>query len=155
MKRLGRQFSISTLALVAMLMSNAVRADIFKCSDSDGHVTYSNVAARNCKTLTLDPIPAASKSAAKNPTPASFPKVDEATQKARDTDRRRILENELAAEKKAMDEAAKQLAEQESQRLGDERNYQKVLDRLQPYKDKVALHGRNVEAIKKEIANLR
>jgi hypothetical protein len=31
----------------------------------------------------------------------------------------------------------------------------KVQERLQPYKDKVALHQRNVEAIQKEIANLR
>jgi predicted transcriptional regulator len=31
----------------------------------------------------------------------------------------------------------------------------KVQERLQPYKDKVALHQRNVEAIRKEIANLR
>jgi hypothetical protein len=31
----------------------------------------------------------------------------------------------------------------------------KVEERLQPYKDKVALHERNIEAIQKEIANLR
>jgi hypothetical protein len=31
----------------------------------------------------------------------------------------------------------------------------KVQERLQPYKDKVALHQRNIEAIQKEIANLR
>jgi hypothetical protein len=40
-------------------------------------------------------------------------------------------------------------------RSGDEKNYQRVLDRLQPYKDKVALHERNVEALRKEIRNLR
>lgn len=40
-------------------------------------------------------------------------------------------------------------------RSGDERNYQRVLDRLQPFKDKAALHERNIEAIRKEISNLR
>ncbi len=38
-------------------------------------------------------------------------------------------------------------------RSGDERNYQKVLDRLQPYKDEVERHQKNVEALKKEINN--
>ncbi|MGL4408555.1 MAG: DUF4124 domain-containing protein, partial [Zoogloea sp.] len=47
------------------------------------------------------------------------------------------------------------LAEQEAVRYGDERNYQKVLDRLQPYKDKVQMHERNIEALRRELANLR
>ncbi|MCC6658486.1 MAG: DUF4124 domain-containing protein, partial [Rhodocyclaceae bacterium] len=75
--------------------------------------------------------------------------------KARDNDRRKILDQELATEQKMLDEARKALAEQEAVRTGDERNYQRVLDRLQPYKDKVALHERNIEALKKEIGNLR
>jgi hypothetical protein len=81
--------------------------------------------------------------------------VDSGTQKARDTDRRRILEEELATEQRALDGAQKQLTEQEAVRYGDERNYQKVLDRLQPFKDKVHLHERNIEALKREIGNLR
>ena len=112
--------------------------------------------------LSLDPLPATpsapatkGSAAVKNPTPATFPKVDESTQKSRDTDRRRILENELATEQKNMEEAKKQVLEQEAVRTGDERNYQKVLDRIQPFKDKAALHERNIVAIKKEISNLR
>ncbi len=157
MKRPGLHFSTLPLVLAASLAAAPARADIFKCTDSDGHITYSNVATKNCKTLTLDPIPSApaAKSTSKSPSPANFPKVDETTQKARDTDRRRILENELATEQKSLDEAKKQLAEQEEIRTGDERNYQKVLDRLQPFKDRVALHERNIAAIRKEIANLR
>ena len=63
--------------------------------------------------------------------------------------------NELAAEEASLLEARKNLEEQESIRLGDERNYQKKLDRVQPFKDKVALHERNIEALRKEIGNLR
>ena len=55
----------------------------------------------------------------------------------------------------AMDEFKKELAEQEAVRQGDERNYQRVLDRLQPYKDRVALHERNVDSLKRELGNLR
>ena len=66
-----------------------------------------------------------------------------------------MLEKELLAEETALAEARKALAEQEAIRLGNERNYQKVLDRLQPYKDKVELHQRNVDALKKEIGSLK
>jgi len=87
--------------------------------------------------------------------------VDDQTQKSRDTDRRRILESELAAQQANADQAKQELAEQEATVLPNERmqggaiSGGKVQERLQPYKDKVALHQRNVEAIRKEISNLR
>lgn len=148
--------SIFSLLLLAIFAASA-RADIYKCTDAEGHVTYSNVATAKCKKLNLDPVNTAPppREAAKSPTPATFPKVDDSTQKARDTDRRRILESELASEQKNLEQAKKELAEQEAVRSGDEKNYQRVLDRLQPFKDRVALHERNLEAIRKEIANLR
>jgi hypothetical protein len=148
----------SHCSIFLLLMSVSVaQADIYKCTDADGHVTYSNVSTNKCKKLNLDPVNTApaSKAAPRTPTPAAFPKVDDNTQRSRDTDRRRILESELAAEQVNLEQAKKELAEQEAVRSGDEKNFQKVLDRLQPYKDKVALHERNLEAIRKEIANLR
>ncbi|HRG72082.1 MAG TPA: DUF4124 domain-containing protein, partial [Thauera aminoaromatica] len=39
--------------------------------------------------------------------------------------------------------------------LGDERNYQKVLERVRPFKDRVELHKRNVDALRREISGLR
>lgn len=137
-------------------------ADIFKCVSSEGHVTYSNIGDKRCKRLSFDTpaaAPAASstpaKPAARAPTPQNFPKVDESAQRARDSDRRRILEGELDAEQKNLDQAKKDLADQEAVRYGNERNYQKVIDRLQPFKDRVALHERNIEAIRAELSRLR
>ena len=145
-----------------LVTASPVLADIFKCVGADGHVTYSNMGDKNCKRLSLTPVPAsassaapAAKPAAKAPTPAGFPKVEESAQKSRDGDRRRILEGELAAEQNNLEQAKKELAEQEAVRLGGERNYQKVIDRLQPFKDKVALHERNIEAIQSELSRLR
>ena len=84
-----------------------------------------------------------------------FPKVDGETQKKRDDERRRILETELANEQQQLEEAKQKLAEQEAVRTGDERNYQRFLDRVQPFRDTVANHERNIEAIRREISNLK
>jgi hypothetical protein len=81
--------------------------------------------------------------------------VDGETQKKRDNARRRILEEELAQEESLLAEAKQQLAQQEAVRLGDERNYQKYLDRVQPFKNAVALHEKNVAALRQELANQR
>ena len=142
-----------------LLTPSAVLADVYKCVDDDGHVTYTNAkpsSKAKCTALSRDQRVSTVPGRASNaPSPSGFPKVDADTQKARDNDRRKILDQELATEQKMLDEARKALAEQEAVRTGDERNYQRVLDRLQPYKDKVALHERNIEALKKEIGNLR
>lgn len=134
-------------------------ADVYKCVGDDGHVTYTNTkpaAKVKCTMLSRDQrVSTVPGRAANTPSPAGFPKVDGDTQKARDNDRRKILEQELATEQKNLGEAKKELAEQEAVRTGDERNYQRVIERLQPFKDKVALHERNLEALKKEISNLR
>lgn len=155
--------------LFVLCLSSPLRADIFKCVDEAGHVTYTNSKGpgKGCSVLSRDqavssvPGPSARPSGAAAPSGGaglgggSFPRVDPGTQKARDSDRRRILEDELASEQRALEQAQKELAEQEAVRYGDERNYQKVLDRLQPFKDKVQIHERNIEALRREISNLR
>jgi phage shock protein A len=68
--------------------------------------------------------------------------------------KRRILEQELTDETSQLAQAKEQLAAQEAIRNGNERNYQRFLERVQPYRDAVATHERNLEALKREIANL-
>jgi hypothetical protein len=149
-------------AALATGLIGTCHADIYKCTDAAGHVTYTNQKSpdKGCALLSKDQavstVPGSRPSAKpESGTPAGFPKVDSDTQKRRDTDRRKILEQELSSEQQSLEQAKKDLADQEAQRFGDEKNYQRVLDRLQPYKDKVALHERNVDALKKEIGNLK
>jgi hypothetical protein len=129
--------------------------------DADGRITYSNVTdapPKNSKKIRCfrEEKPVATTSAPPQVRSGSdFPRVDSDTQRKRDDDRRTILEQELAAEQEQLAEARTQLEEQESVRLGNERNYQRFLDRVQPFKDAVANHERNVKAIQREISNLR
>ena len=160
-------------ACVVALQAHAAGNVMYECTDANGGKQFTNVPdnPKACKALnipmtnTAPPSPGAPPQGtagrvsparpAATPTPAGFPRVDRETQANRDNDRRRILENELANEQKMLDDAKRELAAQESQRLGDERNYQRVLDRLEPFKKKVKQHEDNVAAIRREIASVR
>lgn len=150
--------------LVLLGFSGAVRADIWECVDSSGNKRFTNVKAEaaGCKPMNLPPVssvpsprPAAKPGVKPQTAAGSFPKVDAPTQQQRDGERRRILEQEMAGEQKLLDQAKKDLAEQESTRLGSERNYQRVLERLEPYKKKVSLHENNITNLRKELSSLR
>ncbi len=149
------------LLFALLLGTGFARADtLYKCIDDSGVVLYTNQkgGGRNCAILSRDlPVSTytAPKQAPPRAAPGDFPRVNEDTQKGRDTDRRRILEQELATEQQSLEQARKDLAEGESIRLGSEKNYQKYLDRVQALKDTVALHERNVEALKREMVNLK
>ena len=153
------------LALAGFLMlSPAVRGEIYECIEPNGNKLFTSdpkeAKAKGCKTMNLGPPntvsgPAKPLGKSTTPSPQDFPKVDKDTQKQRDSDRRKLLEQELASEEKLLAQAKKELAEQESIRLGSEFNYQRVLNRLEPYKKKVALHENNVANLKRELAGSR
>ena len=140
------------------------RAETCKYVDADGRVIYSNTPnnpPRGAKMVRCfsDPVPRPApvpqESKPQSDAREGFPKVDGQTQKKRDDERRRILETELADEQQQLESARQKLAEQEAIRTGDERNYQRFLDRVQPFRDAVANHERNIEAIRREISNLK
>lgn len=136
--------------------SIAAHAEIYKYMDENGRVTYSNIPKKGAKKLDLEPISTVSGSKPKSiVTPANFPKVDGETQKKRDDVRRKLLEEELASEQKQLAGARDALKTGEATRLGDERNYQKYLDRVQKLKDNVTVHEKNVEALQKELGGIR
>lgn len=142
------------LFLTPALLTQPAAAEIYKYVDENGRITYTNVPKRGAKKLDLDPATAAKSRG--NTGPASFPKVDNQTQKKRDDQRKQILQEELATEEKALADSKVALKEGEAQRLGDEaRNYQKYLDRIKKLKDNVALHEKNIEALKKELGEFR
>ena len=157
------RFLICSLLLMAYAAS--ARAEIYECVDSSGNKRFTNVKseASGCKPMNLPPVssipapkPGTTKpSETRSATPGSFPKVDPSTQQQRDAGRRKILEQELANEERLLEQARKELAEQEATRLGNERNYQRVLERLEPFKKKVMLHESNITNLRKEMTSLK
>lgn len=151
-------------ALLILLLSPLVHAEVYKCLDASGAVTYTNdrTLGRGCKQLSEDlpvssvPAPPRRSPATQTPgSPSNFPRVAPEAQRARDDTRRQVLEKELATEEAALSDAQKALAEQENLHQGADRRLPVVQNRIQAHKDKIELHQRNVEALKKEIGNLK
>lgn len=141
------------LIAASLLLPTLAGAEIYKYVDEQGRVTYTNIPKKGAKKV--DGIGGSAGSQRNNVGPSSFPRIDSQTQKKRDDTRKKILEDELASEQKALSEAQIALRDGEAQRQGDEaRNYQKYLDRVKKLKDNVVLHERNIEALKKELSGL-
>ena len=96
----------------------------------------------------------AAPTASTSPSPSGFPKETPTDRLKGREKQRAILEGELSQEEQLLAQAKRELAQQESTRSGDERNYAKVLERLQKYRDNVEVHEKNIEALKRELANL-
>jgi hypothetical protein len=160
------RFAISVLAVVpvSVLFAASAWADICMYRDAQGHITYSNVTEAPPKDATKircfkekqKPSTTSGGTQPSQPTAQeNFPSVDRDTQRKRDAGRRSILEDELAVEVQKLQNAQRQLEEQEAIRLGNEGNYQRYLERVQPYRDAVQTYERNVQALRRELETLR
>lgn len=116
--------------------------------------------AREAQQPTTVPGPRMGGGAAK-PAPVASPsgrspeaRVDQAEQKARDTDARRILEAELRKEEEALEALRRGYNNGEPERRGDERNYQKYQDRVAEMKAAITRKEADIAAIRRELGKL-
>lgn len=161
-----KRFLLTALPPLVLIASGGACADtLYKCQGPDGRTTYTNQKGKSCEIISQDkPISTFNSPSPPKPkqaSPGDFPRVNGDQQKARDNDRRAILEQELANEQKNLEAEKKALAEQEVLVLPEERlpgggiQGAKREERIQQYRDKIRLHERNIESIRKEIANLK
>jgi type IV secretory pathway VirB10-like protein len=138
--------------------------EIYRCVDAEGRRHYTNTkretGGMKCELVTsqVNVAPPLAKPPPKPPSapsaPSAFPR-ETAREGASARERQReILQKELASEEQALSKARQALSEQEAVRSGEERNDARVEERQQPYKDSDETHQKNVEALKRELANL-
>ena len=155
--------AISAISGAAQAQSN-----IYLCVDGNGTKEYKNTGdTKGCKKVSLPPLTVAapvlpsaasgSGTAAKPQpaTPPNFPKIDGGTQKARDNDRRQILQDELRSEQQKLASQEKEYNNGVPERQGNERNYAKYQDRVGLMKDELARTQKNIEALNRELSNLK
>lgn len=156
-----------TVLCSTIAFSSIAQAEIYKRVDKDGNVTYSSAPLKGAKKLELEPLP----TMAAQPVPSkqhrysessSDLRVNSETQNRRDDTRRKILEDELATEARALEEARIKLQEAEDNpevfktSTGQTfRNVAKYEEKVNTAREDVKSHENNIKALKTEISNLR
>ncbi|MGQ0545047.1 MAG: DUF4124 domain-containing protein [Betaproteobacteria bacterium] len=153
---MGRKLAgvMAVLGALGATPALAQVTEIYKCYDENGRPLYTSdkrdTRGKKCEVVSREvnvvPAPPARSGA--------FPKESPSQRASAKGRQREILEKELVSEQQLLSKAQKDLADQEAIRTGDERNYARVLERLQPYKDSVETHQKNIEALKRELSNL-
>ena len=171
------QIRMRKLAVTLVLLCGAyahmpaqAQNGVYLCTNASGGRELTDSYRAGCKTLNLPgyiPAPPSSprrsapgQAQAPTPrapmaTPADFPKVDNAQQKARDNDRREILNEEMRMEEKKLADARKEFNGGEPERQGNERNYAKYQERVEMMRDSISRMEKNIEALRREIANIK
>jgi len=148
----------SLLAAALLACAGAARAadTYYQCPGNvfTNTITPKEAEAKGCKAMaTQQPttIPAP-KARATAPAGPSASKVDAQEQKARDSDARKILQDELIKAQSTLDALQKEYNNGQPERKGDEKNYQKYLDRTADLKAQIARTESDIGAITRELA---
>ena len=160
--------------LLLLAAGTQAQGTVYRCPGNPE--SYSNLLSaedarqKGCRTIEGAPISivqtprprpavAAASGAAPGPAPAAGARpadtrVDAADQRARDSDARRILGDELRREEARLAEMKKEYNNGEPERQGGERNYQKYMDRVAEMKTAIERKEADVAALKRELAKL-
>jgi len=140
---------------------------IFVCVDADGHKTYQNSAEGNaCHRIDgiVATIPASELPRGQSPRPtaragisaASFPRVDVNTQRLRDTDRRRILEEELRTEEERLARLRAEFNHGQPQPASDEAiGTGRYHDHVQRLFEDIERSEGNIASLRRELTPIR
>lgn len=152
------------LSLAAPAFAQA-GSEIFLCVDADGRKTYQNTGtSKGCSRLDVHPVLSvpAPRAAARTPSsepravsPANFPRVDGATQRSRDGDRRRILEDELTAEESKLRVLRTEYGSGAPERLGSESSSARYQERVARLQADLQRTENNIASLKRELALLQ
>ena len=148
----------------------AQSSEIFVCVGENGEKQFTNTGnVKSCKRMDVQPIltlPASRVPQSRNAvqpsieprasvSPASFPRVDGDTQRTRDSDRRRILEDELRSEEERLAKLKSEFNNGEPERRGDERNFALYKERIQRLQEDISRTENNVRALAREMSLLK
>ena len=154
-------FAFSFVAAAAFAQASASEGTVtYRCPGNDYKNTISAKEAERlgCKKLEGTPITVIQGPKPRGAVPAtagsSTARVDPSAQRARDSDARRILEQELKSEEDRLAALKKDYNNGQPERTGDEKNYQRYVDRVGEMSAAIARKEGDIAAIKREIQKL-
>jgi len=156
-----RPSALIVAALMALATGGARAADggsiNYQCPGAvfTNTITPKEAEAKGCKPMVIQQpttIPAPKIRPATAGPGGGASHVDAQEQKARDSDARKILQDELIKAQAQLDALQKEYNNGQPERQGDEKNYQKYLDRTADLKAQIARTESDISAITRELA---
>lgn len=151
------------MLLVGAATAAQAQSTVYRCPGppvlyTDG-LTAKEAAEKGCRTIEGTPVTIVQMP--KRPSPAAVEaqresaKIEVGQQKARDDERRKVLEGEMRDAEKRLAAAQAEYNGGNGERRGDEaRNYQKYLDRMAELKAGINRQEADIQALKREISKL-
>ena len=132
------------LATLLLIAAGGVTAQPVKCVDAKGKVRYIDQSAMGTEKCE----PVKDKTQVMHTQPGAINLHPPAKSGGLSLAQR---EGNVRAAEAQLEQAKKALAEQEAIRGGDEKNYQRVLDRLKPYQDAVTKAEQNLDQARRNL----
>lgn len=148
-------------ASVAAVRAQDGSKPVYRCPGppvlyTDG-LTPQEAREKGCRTIEGAPVtvvPAVKPKPTASASRAADSRVNAADQRARDSDARRILGDELKREEDRLAALKRDFNNGEPERQGDEHNYQRYLDRVAEMKAAIARKESDIESLRRELAKL-
>lgn len=161
----------ASATVLALLLCHVAQAQIYRCLDANGRPLYTDSKVGKCQLIDTGystpaasaPIPAprssggggTSSAPAPSAAQSNFPRVANEQQRERDNERREILGDELRLEERKVADLKRVFNNGEPERQGNERNYAKYQERVASMRDEINRSERNIEALRREIGNIK
>jgi len=122
---------------------------IYKHVDKDGNITFTNRPIKNAQKFSAASFPKDTQPRSQSKSQLNSPRVNDITQKERNTMRRQILEKELETEEKLLADTQIFLAQ-----ISNNHEPSPHQEKVVQLKNRLFLHQRNITALKKELTKL-
>lgn len=153
---------LASTILLASAAAHAQETDagrVYRCPDNSYTNLLSTVRSKGCKPIDnanisiVGPTPAQRRAASRAASHAGSgaDRVSPTQQSARDAEARQLLQQELQAKLAQLQQLQGQYNNGQPERQGDERNYQKYLDRTAALKSQIELVQADIDALQREL----
>jgi hypothetical protein len=164
----------AALAGCLVVPMTTAQAQIYRCQSADGTPLFQNAPGRNCKVMALPSLttipsvrtPATGRAAGAASTtttntttasaaPADFPRVEASAQRSRDSDRKRILQDELNRERSRLEDMLAEYNGGAPAWPESQRGQQKYVERVERLKDDITRSETNVASLRRELEGVK
>lgn len=122
-------------------------AGIYKHTDENGNVSYSNIPSSDSKRIDLPPIIVVP--------PVDTGEVEDRIVKRRESmklnEQREQLQNKIVEEEAQLNDVKNEYKDGMPDRLGSERNYQRYLNRVERLREEISARERNLELMRNDL----